>query len=65
MRIDVNNKEVEFLGSTVAELLLQVGLTADGCALAVGAKIVPMSMWDSYQLSQNDKVTIIRATQGG
>lgn len=65
MKIIVNNEEVVFDGTTVAELLAHLGVSAEGIAVAAGTKIVPAAAWGDHLLSQNDNITIIRATQGG
>ncbi len=50
----------------LAELLEQLSLREQkGMAVAVNNNIVPKSNWDEYLLTENDKITIIRATQGG
>ncbi len=65
MKIIVNDQEIQMCGSTVTDLLNCLDLPLEGCAVAVGEKIVPFSQWDTYTLSENDHVTLIRATQGG
>lgn len=37
----------------------------NGVAVAVNQQVVPKDHWDVFQLSENDSVLIIRATQGG
>lgn len=65
MKVNVNNEEVVFDGSTVEELIASLSVSMAGCAVAVGTKIVPASAWHGFVLDEGDKVTIIRATQGG
>jgi len=36
-----------------------------GIAVAVNNKVVPRMQWAEFKLNQNDKITVIRATQGG
>lgn len=36
-----------------------------GIALAVNGTVVPKNEWESCLLNENDKITIIQATQGG
>lgn len=36
-----------------------------GVAIAVNSVVVPKTNWESYALKHEDKLTIIRATQGG
>ena len=36
-----------------------------GIAIAVNNQVVPKARWSEHLLQENDKVTVIRATQGG
>ncbi|MDE6483170.1 MAG: sulfur carrier protein ThiS [Rikenellaceae bacterium] len=65
MKVNVNNEEVVFDGTTVDDLIASLSISTAGCAVAVGTKIVPAASWHSFVLSDGDKITIIRATQGG
>lgn len=67
MTIFVNNEKRELLNElTIVTLLQEVSLQGKkGIAVAVNDQVVPKNTWDSFQLKENDKVTIIRATQGG
>lgn len=38
---------------------------ANGIALAVNETVIPKNEWEKFQLQDNDKVLIIKATQGG
>ena len=37
----------------------------DGIAIAVNDNVIPKGEWQQYKLQVNDKVFVIRATQGG
>jgi sulfur carrier protein len=37
----------------------------DGIAIAVNDNVIPKGEWGGYRLQANDKVFVIRATQGG
>jgi len=37
----------------------------DGIAIAVNDTVIPKSDWEQYRLQSEDKVFVIRATQGG
>jgi len=37
----------------------------DGIAIAVNDNVIPKGEWQQYKLQTNDKVFVIRATQGG
>jgi len=67
MIISVNNTQLELdtpYNISVVLHNLQFHQTK-GLAVAVNNQVVPKSAWEIYQLKENDKVTIIRATQGG
>jgi len=36
-----------------------------GIAIAINNNVIPKAEWDAYELQDEDKVTLIRATQGG
>lgn len=65
MKITVNDKEVELSGSTVSDLVKQLGVPSNGVAVAVGMDIVPREEWESRALTEGCKVMIIRAASGG
>jgi sulfur carrier protein len=47
-------------------LLAQLNLAEKrGVAVAVNNAIISRANWNKYELNENDKVTIIRPTQGG
>ncbi|TGD79678.1 sulfur carrier protein ThiS [Hymenobacter wooponensis] len=51
---------------TVAEVMTDLQLAGKrGLAVAVNDTVVAQPEWASYTLQSNDRVTIIRATQGG
>jgi sulfur carrier protein len=37
----------------------------NGIAAAVNNSVVPKTTWEKFQLKENDKIIIIKATQGG
>ena len=48
------------------DLLSALGLARPrGLAVAVNDEVVPRAVWPAHQLREHDRVTIIRATQGG
>ena len=48
------------------DLLIARGINAPrGLAVAVNDAVVPRADWPTYALREHDRVTIIRATQGG
>jgi len=67
MLIFVNNekKDVSNL-KTLVELLESINLNlSKGIAVAVNNQVVAKGEWSKALLKENDKITIIRATQGG
>ena len=51
---------------TLAEALTELNLASQrGMAVAVNDTVVARPDWETYALQTNDRLTIIRATQGG
>ncbi len=67
MNVLVNNKPEELADTaTLLQLLTQVKLShRPGIAVAVNNSIIIQSNWNNFKLNENDKITVIRATQGG
>ena len=66
MKVQVNNKEVETAdASTITQLTVQMGLPAQGIAIAVNNKMIPRTEWESFTLHENDNLVIIKAACGG
>lgn len=67
MEVFVNNNSTSTLeNQTIANLLAELNIQAErGAAVAVNNMVITKSEWVGYSLKENDKVTVIRATQGG
>lgn len=66
MDLTVNSEPKQFSGRNISELLQSLNMTGtQGMALAVNEKVIPRTDWERFQLNDNDKVLIIKATQGG
>jgi sulfur carrier protein len=67
MNVLLNNKDCSIeINSVLVKALEQNGITNQkGIAVAVNNAVVPKSEWQNKILNENDKITIIRATQGG
>ncbi|RDV16987.1 sulfur carrier protein ThiS [Pontibacter diazotrophicus] len=67
MTIFLNNQAKELSEPSSVSALLQLLALEHmrGIAVAINDQVVPRSNWDSYQLQENDRLTLIRATQGG
>lgn len=65
--IFVNSKPLEFIPNTKLNTLLeQIGIVSrKGVAVAVNDEVISSKDWQNYVLNVNDKITIIKATQGG
>ncbi len=65
MQIIVNDKPLDMSGKTVADLVEQLALPANGVAVAIGMDIIPRNEWADHQIAEGDKVMIIKAASGG
>lgn len=66
MNIVVNSNNIEFTQNNLSELLVQIQMSEKkGIAIALNNSVVPKVNWQKTQLKENDKITIITATQGG
>lgn len=67
MNVYVNNKlRCLDKAASVEEILKALSIHSfNGVAVAVNESIVPKGEWKKYSLKENDKILIIKATQGG
>ncbi len=67
MEIIINSKPFDLAEATgIMDALAAVNIsTTNGIAVAVNNQVVPRQEWTSYTLKTGDKITLIRATQGG
>lgn len=66
LKINGQTHEVALEHATVARLLDAFGLDAlRGTAVAVNDRVVSRSQWETHELSEGDRIEVIRATQGG
>ncbi len=65
--IFINNQAYSLQkGSNLFTALEQNGIqNQKGIAVAVNNAVIPKAEWQNKILNENDKITIIRATQGG
>ena len=65
--VDVNNTAHEAADNQLLiELLAARGITEPrGLAVAVNDAVVPRAEWPTHAVQPHDRITIIRATQGG
>lgn len=65
MILILNGQPYDTAAGTVAQLLQEKGIAADGTAVAVAEQVVPRSQWDTTTLSEGASVEILTAVQGG
>ena len=62
----VNENQVEIEESAnLNQLMQKVNSNINGVAIAINNQIISKDSWDKHTLNQNDKVLLIKATQGG
>ena len=60
-----NGQPYDTAASTVAQLLEEKGIDADGTAVALSEQVVPRSQWESTPLTEGATVEVLTAVQGG
>jgi sulfur carrier protein len=66
MNIFVNEKTIELeVICNIEQLLKHLQSPLKGSAIAVNQKIISRSQWASYQLQENDQVSLFQAIAGG
>lgn len=67
MIIILNGKEVglKTKNPSLSTLISELALPSTGVAFAVGTKVIPKKDWETYSLVDGEKITMIKATQGG
>lgn len=68
MRVFLNGDPAELeAGATVQAVLEALELPAEGrgVAVAVDSEVVPRGRWSEHELSEDARVEIVRAIQGG
>jgi sulfur carrier protein len=67
MIVYLNNQQHQIpFSQSISDTLKELAhINPAGIAIAVNNEVIPKKSWNDYLLKENDKVTIIRATQGG
>ncbi|MFK7899493.1 MAG: sulfur carrier protein ThiS [Cyclobacteriaceae bacterium] len=65
MTVEVNKEKIEAKSTRLHDLLEEMRISLKGIAVAINNKVVSRFEWKKTQIKENDKITIIRATQGG
>ncbi|MEA2289948.1 MAG: sulfur carrier protein [Solirubrobacteraceae bacterium] len=65
--IYVNGELRDGAGSTIAELLAELGVEAQarGVAVAVDGEVVPRGEWPERRINEGERVEALSAMQGG
>jgi len=67
MQVYINSKLQEIPAkATLHEVAVMIGIAAqNGIAIAVNNHVIPRTGWPAHQLLPDDRIMLIRATQGG
>ena len=65
MKLRVNSQEVETEVQTLQEFSQELELASNGIAIAVNNRMIPRAEWESFTLSENDSIIIIKSVCGG
>lgn len=67
MKVSINSKEYELPdNSTIDQALKSIDFSdVNGTAVAINGEVVSRDQWDTKIIEKNDKILVIRATQGG
>ena len=67
MQIQLNGKPYQTEADTLITLLKEAegSEATEGKAIAVNDEVVPSAEWQSYRLSEGDRVELVQAYQGG
>ncbi len=63
--ITVNGKQIEISDLLVSELLVQMNLAKQLCAVEVNKSLVPHKERDTYKLQDGDNIEIVTLVGGG
>ncbi len=67
MKIYINSKLQELSDAAkITDALGALNITSlNGIAVAINDNVIPKAEWNTYVLQQEDKITLIKAAQGG
>ncbi len=57
--------DITAANTTISALLAGLGQPKQGIAIAVNQSIIARQEWDSFALSENDRITLFQAIAGG
>tara|TARA_R110002072_G_scaffold16048_1_gene63449 strand:- start:30966 stop:31184 length:219 start_codon:yes stop_codon:yes gene_type:complete len=66
IEVTVNDNKHSFREEeTLQSVISKLSITENGIAIAINEQIIPKKKWTTTQLNNNDKILVIKATQGG
>lgn len=65
MKLTVNQQSIETEAKNLEELVAELNLPNQGVAVAVDNRLVKRNEWAGYVLTDDAKITIIKAACGG
>lgn len=66
MSVMVNGRPTDIsAGTTVSDIVAQLGVRPTGTAVAVNGAVVPRSAWPRAAIQDGDSVEVLAAVQGG
>lgn len=65
MKLTVNQQSIETEAKNLEELVAELNLPNQGVAVAVDNRLVKRNEWAGYDLTDDAKITIIKAACGG
>ncbi|MFC3198462.1 sulfur carrier protein ThiS [Parapedobacter deserti] len=67
MEVIINHQKISIQpDASLVKVLCDYGITqSKGIAIAVNESVIPQKYWESTSLRQGDRLTIIKAAQGG
>lgn len=66
IKVSINNNSHSFKESiTITTLISELNLSSNGIAIAINNSVILKTKWEETHLKNQDKITIIQATQGG
>lgn len=66
MEVQINGTRQDVsCNSNITSLLDHLSISIQGIAVAINGTVIPRKSWNTHTLQSEDKITIIKATQGG
>jgi sulfur carrier protein len=65
MTLIVNGERRVCIANTIQELLDELGIESKVMAAAVNMNVIKKELWNSFTLSENDKVEFLQFVGGG